>query len=68
MVERVGETQSGRVVYRRVVVRNVICTAGIVISYAIASVIVTLTTFRESPTNDKVRSEQSCHKRHPSPT
>ena len=57
MLARVEGTQSGGAVYRRVVLRNVICTVGIVTFYAITTVVVYLALLRESLANDKVRHE-----------
>lgn len=37
-----GSTKSGGAVYRRVVIRNIVCTAGIVLSYTISTCIMIL--------------------------
>lgn len=55
MLARVEGTQSGGAVYRRVVLRNVICTAGIIASYAITTLIVVIALLRESTHNNKVK-------------
>lgn len=56
MLVRLPGTQSGGAVYRRVVHRNVFSTAGIVISYAITTLVVVSALLRESVENNKVRS------------
>lgn len=53
-------TQSGGALYRKVVWRNVICTVGIVITYAITTIVVFLALVRESLLNNKVRNERAC--------
>ena len=55
MLVRVEGTQSGGAVYRRVVLRNTLCTAAIVVSYIITTVVVILALLRESPTSSTVR-------------
>lgn len=55
MLVRVEGTQSGGAVYQRVVLRNVICTAGIVTSYSTTTLVVVLALLRESLENNKVR-------------
>ncbi len=50
-----GSTQSGGAFYRSVVIRNVICTIGVVIAYVITTVVFILAIRRESSDNDKVR-------------
>lgn len=55
MMVRVEGTQSGGAVYRRVVLRNIVCTAGIVTSYAITTLVVVVALLRESTENNKVR-------------
>ncbi|CAN0221765.1 unnamed protein product [Ectocarpus sp. 4 AP-2014] len=53
MLVRVEGAQSGGAVYRRVVLRNVFCTAGIVISYAITTLVVVIALLRESVESNK---------------
>lgn len=55
MLVRVEGAQSGGAVYRRVVLRNIFCTAGIVISYAISTLVVVFALLHESSENNKVR-------------
>lgn len=55
MIARVQGTQSGGAVYRRLVLRTIVCTAGIVTSYAITTLIVVLALLDESTENNKVR-------------
>jgi len=59
MLIRVEGTQSGGALYRRVVMRNIVCTTGTVISYAITSVVIVVTLSIESSANDSVRQELS---------
>lgn len=55
MLVRVEGAQSGGAVYRRVVMRNVVCTAGIIICYSITTVVAVLALLRESSENNQVR-------------
>lgn len=55
MMARVQGTQSGGAVYRRLVLRTIVCTAGIVTSYAVTTLIVVLALLDESTDNNKVR-------------
>ncbi len=55
MLAGVQGTQSGGALYRKVVWRNVICTACIVTSYAITTTVVYLALLRETVENNKVR-------------
>lgn len=55
MLVPVEGTQSRGAVYRRVVLRNIFCTIGIVASYSITTVVVVLAMLHESPENNKVR-------------
>lgn len=55
MMASVQGTQSGGAVYRRLVLRTIACTVGIVTSYAITTLIVVLALLGESTENDKVR-------------
>lgn len=55
MLARVQGTQSGGAVYRRVVLRNLLSTTGIVISYAITTLVVVLALLRENVNDNKVR-------------
>lgn len=55
LLVHVEGAQSGGALYRRVVVRNVICTVGIIASYAISTLIVILALLSESSESDKVR-------------
>lgn len=48
------DTQSGGAVYRRVVIRNVVCTGTISISYLITTVVVFVAFLNESAEDDKV--------------
>lgn len=47
-------TQSGGAVYRRVVYRNVVCTATIVVSTVITTVVTVVATMNVSPEDDTV--------------
>lgn len=55
MLVHVEGAQSGGAVYRRVVLRNVFCTAGIAISFVVATLLVVLAMLNESRENNKVR-------------
>lgn len=55
MLVHVEGAQSGGAVYKRVVLRNVFCTAGIVGSYAVTTLVVAFAMLRESSENNKVR-------------
>lgn len=61
MLVRVEGAQSGGAVYRKVVVRNVVCTAAIIISYSITTLVIVLALLRESSETDKVRGTQIGH-------
>ena len=54
-------TQSGGAVYRRLVLRTIICTAGIVTSYASTTLVVVLALLNESTENDKVGATKALH-------
>ena len=55
MLVRVEGTQSGGAVYRKVVVRNVVCTAAIIISYTICTIMIVLALLSESSESNTVR-------------
>ncbi|CAB1102618.1 unnamed protein product [Ectocarpus sp. CCAP 1310/34] len=48
-----GNTQSGGAVYRRVVIRNIVCTIGIACAYVITTVVVVLALLSSRPDTDK---------------
>lgn len=55
MLTTQARTQSGGAVYRRVVIRNVVCTAGIAFTYVITTLVVVLALMSSSSENNKVR-------------
>ncbi|CAN0038247.1 unnamed protein product [Scytosiphon promiscuus] len=50
-----GSTQSGGAVYRRVVIKNVVCTSGIICTYVITTLVVVLALISDPNENNKVR-------------
>ncbi|CAM9263552.1 unnamed protein product [Ectocarpus sp. 12 AP-2014] len=48
-----GSTQSGRVVCRRLVARNVLCTVAVVLGYTITTAVVVLGVLAASPGNNR---------------
>lgn len=54
LLVRHQDTQSGGVVYRKVVIRNVVCTGAISIAYVVTAVVEVISLLHESAEDDEV--------------